>query len=236
MNSFGEVLGYCGCLGWVFLIRWASLNLILFTSHIHNDFNYLQGFVCGLRCSANFIPVLCFPQENPDVHCLIYIWPSVHLFLFHFLFVFFSFSNQCTAIGWFCFYWCDPFALQREVRPVAQGQEGAPVQECPKNHCLCGKQSPSSNISSFKRLKKKKLNLENFQVGGCCFSELRCAYEITNDKKNWEIIMGQQSAYMNIFIMNIKRSSWVSIAIIVIVFILLISSSSSPLYEVTTDQ
>merc|ERR1712212_217984 len=29
-----------------------------------------------------------------------------------------------------------------------------------------------------------------FVVGGCCFSELRCAYEITNDKKNWEIIMG----------------------------------------------
>jgi len=29
-----------------------------------------------------------------------------------------------------------------------------------------------------------------FVVGGCCFSELRAAYEITNDKKNWEIIMG----------------------------------------------
>ena len=31
----------------------------------------------------------------------------------------------------------------------------------------------------------------NSQVGGCCFSELRCAYEVTNDKKNWEIIMGE---------------------------------------------
>merc|ERR1719180_225252 len=29
-----------------------------------------------------------------------------------------------------------------------------------------------------------------FVVGGCCFSELRAAYEVTNDKKNWEIIMG----------------------------------------------
>merc|ERR1711963_1311932 len=29
-----------------------------------------------------------------------------------------------------------------------------------------------------------------FVVGGCCFSELRCAYEVTNGKKNWEIIMG----------------------------------------------
>merc|ERR1712172_388697 len=29
-----------------------------------------------------------------------------------------------------------------------------------------------------------------FVVGGCCLSELRAAYEVTNDKKNWEIIMG----------------------------------------------
>jgi len=29
-----------------------------------------------------------------------------------------------------------------------------------------------------------------FMVGGSCFSELRAAYEVTNDKKNWEIIMG----------------------------------------------
>ena len=36
------------------------------------------------------------------------------------------------------------------------------------------------------------LILYNLQVGGCCFSELRCAYEITNDKKNWEIIMGKR--------------------------------------------
>jgi len=29
-----------------------------------------------------------------------------------------------------------------------------------------------------------------FVVGGCCFSELRVAYQITSEKKNWEIIMG----------------------------------------------
>jgi len=29
-----------------------------------------------------------------------------------------------------------------------------------------------------------------FIVGGCCYSELRAAYEVTNEKKNWEIIMG----------------------------------------------
>jgi len=29
-----------------------------------------------------------------------------------------------------------------------------------------------------------------FIVGGTCFSECRAAYEVTNDKKNWEIVMG----------------------------------------------
>ena len=38
--------------------------------------------------------------------------------------------------------------------------------------------------------------LYNLQVGGCCFSELRAAYEVTNDKKNWEIIMGQQTHHL----------------------------------------
>ena len=30
--------------------------------------------------------------------------------------------------------------FQRSVRPVAQGQEGTPVQERSTNHCLCGEQ------------------------------------------------------------------------------------------------
>ncbi|XP_014216865.1 protein ROP isoform X2 [Copidosoma floridanum] len=29
-----------------------------------------------------------------------------------------------------------------------------------------------------------------FIVGGCCFSEVRCAYEVTNNAKNWEVIIG----------------------------------------------
>lgn len=29
-----------------------------------------------------------------------------------------------------------------------------------------------------------------FVVGGICFSEIRCAYEVTNAVKNWEVIIG----------------------------------------------
>jgi ABC-type sulfate transport system permease subunit len=31
-----------------------------------------------------------------------------------------------------------------------------------------------------------------FIVGGCCFSEIRCAYEVTNSTKNWEVIIGKK--------------------------------------------
>lgn len=29
-----------------------------------------------------------------------------------------------------------------------------------------------------------------FVIGGCCYSEMRCAYEITKELKNWEVIIG----------------------------------------------
>ena len=27
-------------------------------------------------------------------------------------------------------------------------------------------------------------------MGGACYSEMRAGYEVTSDKKNWEIVMG----------------------------------------------
>lgn len=34
-----------------------------------------------------------------------------------------------------------------------------------------------------------------FIMGGVTFSELRCAYEVTNDKKNWEVIVGKYAGF-----------------------------------------
>jgi len=58
------------------------------------------------------------------------------------------------------------------------------------------KQAPTSVRYGQWHKDKKETQTKNqprilvFIVGGACYSELRAAYEVTNEKKNWEIIMG----------------------------------------------
>ena len=38
-----------------------------------------------------------------------------------------------------------------------------------------------------------------FVMGGACFSEFRAGYEVTNDRKNWEVIVGKWAFFFFIF-------------------------------------
>ena len=48
-----------------------------------------------------------------------------------------------------------------------------------------------------------------FVAGGTTYSEMRAAYEVTSDKKNWEIVMGKYQIYIYIkktsFICHVRR-------------------------------
>ena len=38
-----------------------------------------------------------------------------------------------------------------------------------------------------------------FVMGGACFSEFRAGYEVTNDRKNWEVIVGKWASFSLFF-------------------------------------
>ena len=39
-----------------------------------------------------------------------------------------------------------------------------------------------------------------FVMGGACFSEFRAGYEVTNDRKNWEVIVGKWAFFSLFFL------------------------------------
>ena len=39
-------------------------------------------------------------------------------------------------------------------------------------------------------------------MGGACYSEMRAGYEVTSDKKNWEIVMGMNYELFNIVVIT----------------------------------
>ncbi|XP_067145492.1 protein ROP-like [Centruroides vittatus] len=59
-----------------------------------------------------------------------------------------------------------------------------------------GRSAPTSVRYGHWHKDKNTPNIKNvprmivFVIGGCCYSEMRCAYEITKELKNWEVIIG----------------------------------------------
>lgn len=59
-----------------------------------------------------------------------------------------------------------------------------------------GRPTPTSMRYGQWHRDKNALNVKNvprliiYVVGGITYSEMRCAYEVTNNNKNWEVIIG----------------------------------------------
>lgn len=70
--------------------------------------------------------------------------------------------------------------------------------------CICSARYGHWHKDKGQQTIKNVPRLIVFIVGGVCFSEIRCAYEVTNALKNWEVIIGKKY-FINI---NILISSF----------------------------
>ena len=60
--------------------------------------------------------------------------------------------------------------------------------------------SSINNVGSFEGEGTKNVpRIIVFVMGGACFLEFRVSYEVTNDRKNWEVIVGKWGLFSLFF-------------------------------------
>ena len=64
-----------------------------------------------------------------------------------------------------------------------------------------------NNVGRFKGRKGAKYvpRIIVFVMGGACFSEFHAGYEVTNDRKNWEVIVGKWAFFSSFWAVHKQR-------------------------------